>query len=197
MHEDPAHPSRQIAAGVDDQPAAGAYPPPVPTPAGAMPVVAATSFELPPPVNQAAPVVGAQPAAFSKEVVMAGEKFKLRNPFAVWIGLPIITLGIYYFVWYYKVNNEAKRFLRDSSMNPALSVLAITLGAIVVVPYFMSVYRTAKRIRRMQENSQVQAAIKPWVAALLVFVLGSHTLYMQRHLNKIWIAYQQAFPAFA
>jgi Domain of unknown function (DUF4234) len=36
--------------------------------------------------------------------VASGLQMKRRNPLGVWLGLPLITLGIYVFVWYYKIH---------------------------------------------------------------------------------------------
>ena len=126
-------------------------------------------------------------------VVVNNQPFKRRNPLAVWIGLPLITLGIYYFVWWYKINDEAKRFLNDQSINPVLSVVAVTLGAIVIVPPFVSAYGTTQRIARMQERAGMPAGTRanPWLAVLLHFVFGAHALYMQLELNRIWDGYAQ------
>src|SRR5437588_10890755 len=48
---------------------------------------------------------------------------KNRNPFAV-IFLSIITLGIYWFVWVYKVNNEIRTHEPLVRCSPGISVLA-------------------------------------------------------------------------
>src|ERR1700730_16456683 len=61
-------------------------------------------------------------------VVIGNSNYKRRNPLAVWIGLEIITLGIYHLVWWYKINDEARRFLGDPSVRPARSVLALFPG---------------------------------------------------------------------
>ncbi|MDQ6712097.1 MAG: DUF4234 domain-containing protein, partial [Candidatus Dormibacteraeota bacterium] len=50
--------------------------------------------------------------SMAQNVVVDGETFKRRNVVGVWLGLPLITFGIYHIVWYYKINNEARRFLR-------------------------------------------------------------------------------------
>src|SRR5512139_4238694 len=42
----------------------------------------------------------AAPPPEGRESVATGLQMKHRNPFAVWIGLPLITLGIYTYVWY-------------------------------------------------------------------------------------------------
>ena len=49
----------------------------------------------------------------AQTVVIGNQAYKKRNIVGVWLGLPFITLGIYSYVWIYKVNNEARRFLRD------------------------------------------------------------------------------------
>ncbi len=126
-------------------------------------------------------------------VVVADQSYKRRNPLAVWIGLPLITLGIYYVVWWYKINNEARRFLNDPSINPAMSAVAVSAGAIIVVPPFVSAYNTTGRIARMQERAGFPpgARANPWISVLLHFVFGLHALYMQTELNRIWDAYAQ------
>src|SRR5215813_517089 len=35
-----------------------------------------------------------------------GRAMKYRNPWLVWLVWPLITLGIYHFVWYYKIHRE-------------------------------------------------------------------------------------------
>jgi hypothetical protein len=126
-------------------------------------------------------------------VVVGNQSYKRRNPLAVWLGLPLITLGIYYFVWWYKVNAEARRFLNDASINPALSVVAVSVGAIVVVPPFISAYTTTGRIARIQDRAgfPLGARANPWIAVLLHFVFGAHALYMQMELNRVWDGFLQ------
>ncbi len=129
-------------------------------------------------------------------VVVRNQSYKRRQPLAVWLGLPLITLGIYYFVWWYKINNEARRFLEDQSISPGVSVLAVTLGSLVVVPPFVSAYNTTGRVARMQERAGFPPGTRanPWVAVLLHFVFGAHALYLQMELNRVWDAYA-ASPA--
>jgi uncharacterized protein DUF4234 len=131
----------------------------------------------------------------ARTVVIENETFKRRNIFGVWLGLPLITFGIYHLVWYYKINNEARRFLRDDSINPWISLLAITLGAFLIIPPFVSVYLTGVRIQRMQERAALTSRIEPIIALLLTFVFGLHTLYMQAELNQIWDLYLRSGPA--
>ena len=130
----------------------------------------------------------------AQTVVVGNQTFKRRNIIGVWLGLPLITFGIYHLVWYYKINNEARRFLGDDKISPGISVLAITLGALLIIPPFVSVYNTGSRIARMQERAGLDSRIEPVLALLLTFVFGLHTLYMQSHLNRIWDRYLQTAP---
>jgi hypothetical protein len=121
----------------------------------------------------------------SEIVVVEGQTFKKRSPVGVW-ALSLITFGIYGAVWYYKINDEARRYLRDETIDPAVAVLAVLLGWVIIVPPFVSIYRTGERIRRMQERWGPGATISPLVGLLLSFVLGLHHLYLQAGLNRVW-----------
>jgi len=131
----------------------------------------------------------------ARQVNLGGEIFKRRNPIGVWLVLPFITLGIYFFVYWYKINNEARRYLRDPSIQPGISLLAVLLGWILIVPPFVTVYTSAGRVRRMQENARIQDRIEPWIALLLRFFFGLDLLYLQVHLNKVWNAYLGSYAS--
>lgn len=128
-------------------------------------------------------------------VVIGNRSYKRRNPLAVWIGLPLITLGVYHLVWWYKINNEARRFLDDPTIRPGLSVLALVPGFILIVPPFVSIWRTTGRIARMQERARRPGGrASPGISLLLTFVFSLHLLYMQMELNQIWDAYLRGGP---
>jgi hypothetical protein len=131
----------------------------------------------------------------AQEVTIGGEIFKRRNPIAVWLILPLVTLGIYFFVYWYKINNESRRYLRDPSIQPAISLIAVLFGWILIVPPFVTVFTTAGRVRRMQENAGVPDRIDPWIALLLRFFFGLDILYIQVNLNKVWDAYLMSYAA--
>lgn len=125
----------------------------------------------------------------AEPVAIGDELFKRRSPVAVWLGLPLITLGIYYFVWFYKINNESRRYLRDPSIRPGMSLLAVTLGGILIVPPLISIYRTGERVQRMQANAGISDRCEPWINLVLAFIFGLDRLYLQIQLNKLWDAY--------
>jgi hypothetical protein len=112
---------------------------------------------------------------------------KRRNPVAVWLLAPI-TLGIYGLVWYYKINREARDMGIES--NPGNSLLAITLGAFIIVPPFVSIFRTGERIAASQRAAGIAPTCNPVAGLLLwIFVFGTGSLYYQSEMNKIWDYY--------
>jgi len=119
---------------------------------------------------------------------VAGRAGKRRNPVIVWLLLPIVTLGIYAWVWYYKVNRETRDL--GVTVSPGISLLAITLGSFILVPPFVSFFKTGERIAQAQRSAGVAATCNPVVGLLLwAFLFGSGTLYYQSELNKIWDHY--------
>ena len=122
-------------------------------------------------------------------VVIGNQTYKKRNVVAVWLGLPLITLGIYSLVWIYKVNDEARRFLGDNSIRPALSVLAFLPGGLLIVPPFIAIYRLGKRIARMEAAAGSPNRAEPVVGLVLGFVFSLYSLYYQDHLNGLWDRY--------
>lgn len=121
-------------------------------------------------------------------VTIEGQQFKRRSPWGVW-GLGFITLGIYHLVWYYKINDEARRYLRDEAIRPGVALAAILIGWILILPPYISIYRTGDRIRRMQENAGVGQQIEPVLGLIAAFFLSLHVPYYQSGLNRVWDAY--------
>jgi hypothetical protein len=114
---------------------------------------------------------------------------KIRNPFGVFV-LSMVTFGIYYVVWYYKVNRE----LRDAAgidVSPIVAAMAISIGWFIVVPPFVSWYRTFERIRSAQQQAGT-SEVNPILGFILFLVavvfLPVEVLYAQDELNKLWRA---------
>lgn len=107
------------------------------------------------------------------------------RPLAVWIGLPLITLGIYGFVWYYKIHREMADFHRkpDSPVVGPLLVMVL-LGGTVVAP-LISFYRTGERVRYAQQRAGIDQTCNPAVGTLLGLMFGVGAAYYQIELNKI------------
>ncbi len=129
--------------------------------------------------------------ATTVKITDRGKTAKIRNPWAV-AGLSLITLGIYYLVWYYKINREmadwGEQNKVDIGTSPGLSVIAITLGSILIIPPFISIWATGKRMQLTQRAADVHGG-----SGLLFFVLHMIPLvnlfaptYLQYQLNAAW-----------
>ena len=116
----------------------------------------------------------------AERVQVRGTDVKIRNPFLVFVW-SLVTLGIYYVVWYYKVNRE----LRDAAgvnVSPVVALLAITVGWIVIVPPFVSWYRTFARTAEAQRSAGLAQRGEPdsWLHPLCDRrVLPSHRSHLR------------------
>jgi len=111
---------------------------------------------------------------------------KIRHPLAP-LGLSLITLGIYGLYWYYAINAEMRD--QGEDVSPGVALLAITLGAFLIIPPFVSLYNTGERIRRVQQRHGVTSQIIPVLALIMVFiplVNMFQTAYLQSALNAAW-----------
>jgi hypothetical protein len=110
---------------------------------------------------------------------------KPRNIFAVWIGLPLITLGIYHLVWYYKIHKEMAAFDPRSNGPVAGPLLVLVfLGWTVIAPA-VSYHNTGMRVRNAQASAGLPQTCSPAASWLLMFVFGLNALYLQTELNKV------------
>jgi hypothetical protein len=126
----------------------------------------------------------------AEELQVGATHVKIRNPFGVFV-LALVTLGIYYLVWYYKVNRE----LRDAEgidVSPVVALLAITIGWVIIVPPFVSWYRTFERIQQAQRRAGLTSEANPILGFILyvvaLYFLPVELLYAQDELNKLWRA---------
>jgi hypothetical protein len=126
------------------------------------------------------------------EIKGAGSTAKVRGPVAVAI-LTIVTLGIYGLVWYYKVNREmadlgkATGRTEELGDSPGRSLLAVTLGALIIVPAIISVIHTFQRVQALQRITQAGEPINGWLGLVLYLVFSPALFgYMQSGLNPAW-----------
>ncbi len=118
-----------------------------------------------------------------------GLAVKRRNPVGVWLGLPLITLGIYTYVWYYKIHREMAEFDRRRGVPVAGPMLVLLfLGWTLVAP-LVSLYNTGNRIADAQRTAGLRPTCSAGIGLLLCFVFGLVSLYYQGELNKIADAY--------
>src|SRR5690242_4259610 len=99
-------------------------------------------------------------SAMAETINLEGGQYLRRSPWGAW-GLTLITVGIYGLYWYYKINDEARRYLKDDSISPTRSLLAVFPGALLIVPPFIAIWNTAKSIDRMEERVAMVQRIQP------------------------------------
>src|SRR3954447_10734114 len=129
----------------------------------------------------------------AQEVQIAGTaaKAKIRSPFAPAL-LPYVTFFIYAWVWYYKINREMADLGRAKGTDelgdsPGKSLLAVTLGALIIVPAVISTIRTFQRIQIAQRLSGVPQQANGWLALIMaILITPVFYAYEQSELNRAW-----------
>jgi Domain of unknown function (DUF4234) len=121
-----------------------------------------------------------------------GATAKIRNPLGV-VALSIVTIGIYYIFWWYFINREMRDLgrarNRDLGQSPGNSVLAITLGALIIVPALVTLWRTSARIESSQEAVGLSNRVSGPIIFILLLLIGPVGIwYAQSELNKTWEA---------
>jgi hypothetical protein len=130
--------------------------------------------------------------ATTVQITDRGQTAKIRNPWGV-VGLSLVTLGIYYLVWYYKVNREMSDWGAqnrvDIGTSPGLSAIAVTIGVILIgIPPIVSIWGTGKRMQLTQRAADVHggSGLLWFVLHLIPFVGLFAPFYLQGELNKAW-----------
>jgi hypothetical protein len=122
----------------------------------------------------------------AETVTIEGQTYLKRNPLGV-LGLTVITLGIYFLYWYWKINDELRLYKRDESISPTRSLMAMLFGWLIIVPPFIAMYNTAKHVQDAEQLLGVQPQLEPALTIVfLLFVAIGNTIYVQEHLNRIW-----------
>ena len=135
----------------------------------------------------------------AEEIAIRGSNYpaKERNPLAPF-GLAIITLGIYGIFWYYYINKELAelgkaRGTTELGDSPGTSVLAITLGALVIIPAFISYWNTCKRIDAARKMFGVHEGLDNVPTfLLLLFIWPAGAYFAQAGQNGVLAAQARA-----
>jgi Domain of unknown function (DUF4234) len=129
------------------------------------------------------------------EVPGAGQA-KIIRPWVAFL-LALVTLGIYYIFWFGIRNSELNDFglsfggeKNPLRVNVFLAIVANTIGALLIIPPFVSQWRYYKRIGRAQELAGLEHRISHVTGFLLylvaLFLLPFEIPYAQHHLNRLW-----------
>jgi hypothetical protein len=141
----------------------------------------------------------------SYEVNAYGAEVRVRSTGIV-VLLHVVTLGFYNWFWYYKINRELRDFgkvyrlekLEDTS--PWLSLAAVSIGGLLIVPAIVSWYRCTKRIQAAQAVLG-RPPLSGW--ALFLSCLGGFFFWpallvvpflVQDALNEVWKPFEGIDP---
>ena len=128
-------------------------------------------------------------------VTIDGRSYKKRDPLGV-LGLSFITFGIYWWYWYWAINDELRRYERDETIRPGIALLAVTLGWVLIVPPFISMYNTSLHVVKDQQRLGIAQQLSPAINVILLLFIGIATgIYTQEHLNRIWDAARGTSPS--
>jgi hypothetical protein len=97
----------------------------------------------------------------------------------------VLTFGVYYLVWYYKINKELATFAPHVvSVKPGLAVLA----QFVPVANLVSLAHTARRLNAAHSSIGSPVHASAGLTILAAFWYSSHPRYLQRRMNALWDA---------
>jgi hypothetical protein len=136
----------------------------------------------------------------AEEMTIRGtqDRVKVRSPWAAAL-LPIVTLGVYHLVWWYRINRELRDYgylkEQDLGQSPTNSVLALFPGGLIIVPALVSYYNGFKRVQLASKLAGREQA-NGWIGLLLYVVLAPALwAYIQVSLNEIWEQDAETLPA--
>ena len=121
----------------------------------------------------------------------ASGEIKVRGP--VWVGVwSLVTFGIYSIYWIYATAKHLRDYGnakgRDLGQKPGMTLTALLIGWIIIIPPLVAIYRQAKRIQQAQHLVGLQP-MNGWLALVLYLVVFPvFYAYQQSELNKVWAA---------
>ncbi len=98
---------------------------------------------------------------------------------------------IYLWIFWYRINKELAAYgqskgTEECGTSPGKSLLAVTLGALIIVPAIISFFRTHKRLVAAQKLAGLEP-LNGWISVILYLVFSPAWLaYMQSGANPIW-----------
>ena len=93
--------------------------------------------------------------------------------------------------WWYRINRELRDLehsydARTAGSQPLWSLLMMTVGWLVLLPPFIAVFRTCRRIQRAQTRAGQPETLSSWVLTPSLLLHPLLFSYLQHELNRIW-----------
>jgi hypothetical protein len=135
--------------------------------------------------------------AHELQIKNSQERVKIRSPWAVAL-LPIVTLGIYHLVWWYRINRELRDYGRargyDLGQNPTNSLFALFPGGFIIVPALITYWRGTERVQGAARLGKKEPP-NGWIALILYLILSlGFWAYLQVSLNDLWRSEADPLP---
>ncbi len=103
----------------------------------------------------------------------------------------LMLVPFYAWIFWYRINKELAALGRaknteELGTSPGKSLLAVSLGALIIVPLVMSFFSTHKRIVAAQKLAG-QEPLNGWISVIAYLVFSPAWLaYMQSGVNSVW-----------
>jgi hypothetical protein len=135
--------------------------------------------------------------AYELQIRDSQDRVKIRSPWAAAL-LPIITLGVYHLVWWYRINRELRDYGKargyDLGQNPTSSLLALFPGFLIIVPPLVSYWRGTQRVQGAARVAGKEP-VSGWIGLILYVLLPpGFWAYLQVSLNDVWRVEAEALP---
>src|ERR1044072_2653578 len=127
--------------------------------------------------------------AYEMKIRGTQDEVKVRSPWAAAL-LPIVTLGIYHFVWWYRINRELSDYGKakgyDLGQNPTNSLLALIPGFLIIVPPLSPYWAGTKEIMGAAKIAGKEP-VNGWISIILSLLIApAFWAYLQVSLNHVW-----------
>lgn len=107
---------------------------------------------------------------------------QVRSPWGVW-WLSALTLGIYYLIWYVRLNKEIARV---AGVDVTVGTAGLWMSQCVAIANWVSLAHTARRLRTALERAGAEPSVSAARTVLASLWFGSHVRYLQRRTNELW-----------
>lgn len=123
-----------------------------------------------------------RPAPAASPIPTSGQRVvRQQGAWGLW-WLVVVTLGVYYYVWYHRINHELALVTGEDPTKADCQ----WWSQLIPIFNFVSLYQTAKRLNRAHEAVDSPARVSPFVAWFWApSWFASQTRYLQRRINTL------------